>query len=139
MTKLTLRARRVSTETRWLLAGAASALAVVMTGSVAFACSNVMGPVSFSPPSGPPGSVIYSTATGLKPYPARYDMFFDGACMTFSGKLLKVITTNSHGGWTNVKLTIPKNAPMGQHSLCGIEQYPNAGSTATSHAAWTVT
>lgn len=117
--------------------GAAAALAVVATE--VFACSAVMGPVSFNPPSGPPGTVIFSTATGLKPYPAKYDMFFDGACMTFSGKLLKMITTNSHGGWTNVKLVIPKNAPMGQHSLCGIEAYPNAGSTATSHASWTVT
>ena len=139
MTKLTLRARRVSTETRWLLAGTASALAAVMTGSIAFACSNVMGPVSFSPASGPPGTVVLSTATGLKPYPAKYDVFFDGSCMSFTGKLLKTITTNSHGGWTNVKLVIPKNASLGAHDLCGIEAYPDAGATDTTHGGWTVT
>ena len=131
--------RRLPSPIRLVAGTAAAAAAAAVVATEAFACSAVMGPVSFSPPSGPPGSVILSTATGLKPYPAKYDMFFDGRCMTFTGKLLKVITTNSSGGWTNVKLTIPKNATMGQHSLCGVEAYPNAGSTDTSHASWTVT
>ena len=123
-----------------LAAGAAVAAAALgLVGTEAFACSAVMGPLSFNPPSGPPGTVVLTTASGLKPYPAKYDLFWAGECMTFTGKLLKTITTNSQGGWTNVKVTIPKNAPLGQHSLCGIEAYPSAGSTATTHAAWTVT
>ena len=139
MSTLASRSRRLFTKTRWLLAGTASALAVVITASVAFACSNVMGPLSFSPASGPPGTVVLTTATGLKPYPAKYDLFWDGACMTFTGKLLKTITTNSSGGWTNVKVTIPKHATIGQHTLCGIEASPSAGETDTSHGGWTVT
>ena len=74
----------------------------------------------------------------LKPFPARYELFFNGACMTFSGKWLKTITTNSQGGWTNVKVTIPKHATPGQHSLCGVESYPQAGNTATTHDSFTV-
>ena len=139
MSRMWSRSRRVSGRSRWLLAGTVCGLALVATESVAFACSNVMGPVTFSPASGPPGTVLLSTATGLKPYPAKYDMFWDGSCMSFTGKLLKTITTNSRGGWTNVKLVIPKNATLGNHSLCGIEAYPNAGSTDTSHGGVTVT
>lgn len=130
--------RPMGSSVRWA-AGAAGAAAALVVATEAFACSAVMGPVSFNPPSGPPGSVILSTATGLKPYPAKYDMFFDGVCMQFNGKLLKTITTNSRGGWTNVKLKIPGSATLGTHSLCGVEAYPSAGSTATSHASWTVT
>ena len=123
-----------------LAAGAAAAAGgLAVAATQAFACSAVMGPLSFSPASGPPGTVVRTTASGLKPYPAKYDLFFDGTCMTFSGKLLKTITTTSTGGWTNVKVAIPKNAPIGVHALCGIEVAPNAGATDTSHNSWTVT
>jgi len=104
----------------------------------AFACSVVMGPLTFSPTSGPAGTVVITSATGLKPYPAKYDVFFGGTCMQFNGKLLKVITTNSQGGWTNVKVTIPKSAHLGTHAFCGVEVYPVVAQTATSHGSFTV-
>ena len=106
--------------------------------SAAYACTMIMGPLTLNPPSGPAGTVVSTTASGLKPFPARYDMFFGGTCMSFSGRLLKTITTNSSGGWINVKVTIPKRAPLGQQALCGVEAYPNAGQTATTHNAFTV-
>ena len=103
-----------------------------------FACTGIMGPLTLNPASGLPGTVVSTTATGLKPFPAKYDLFFGGACMTFTGKLLKTITTNMQGGWTNVKVTIPKNAKMGSQALCAVEAYPSPGSTATSHDSFTV-
>lgn len=119
----------------------ASVVAVGATAAVAstaFACSSIMGQMTLTPDSGKPGTVVLSTATALKPYPAKYEIFFGGTCMTFTGKLLKTITTNSHGGWTNVKLTIPKTAKLGSQSLCGVEAYPVAGQSATSHNSFTV-
>ena len=111
---------------------------LVTTATVAFACTQIMGPLTLTPNSGPAGTVVSTTATGLKPFPARYDLFFGGTCMKFSGKLLKTITTNASGGWTNVTVTIPRRAALGQHSLCGVEAYPNAAQTATSHNDFTV-
>ena len=114
------------------------AAALVATASLAFACTQIMGPLTITPSSGRAGTVVSTSATGLKPFPARYAMFFGGTCMSFTGKLLKTITANSSGGWSNVKVTIPKKAPLGQQSLCGVEAYPNAGQTATSHNDFTV-
>ena len=124
--------------TRRVLASALAAFATFMAGTVVFACTMIMGPLTLTPGSGPAGTVVSTTASGLKPFPARYELFFNGECMTFSGKWLKTITTNSQGGWTNVKVTIPKHATPGQHSLCGVESYPQAGSTATTHDSFTV-
>ena len=112
--------------------------ALIALATEALACTAIMGPLYLSPWSGPAGTVVSTTVTGLKPFPARYDLFFGGACMSFSGKLLKTIATNSQGGWTNVKVTVPKSATQGEHALCGVEAYPVAGQTATSHDAFTV-
>lgn len=113
-------------------------MAAVLMATTVFACTGIMGPLTLNPASGPPGTVVSTTATGLKPFPAKYDLFFGGACMTFTGKLLKTIQTNAQGGWTNVKVTIPKRAKMGSQALCGVESYPSPGSTATSHDSFTV-
>lgn len=132
------RARWRVTTTKAAVLSILVATALVATPSLAFACTQIMGPLTLTPSSGHAGTVVSTTATGLKPFPARYDMFFGGTCMSFTGKLLKTITTNASGGWTNVKVTIPKRAPLGQQSLCGVEAYPNAGQTATSHNDFTV-
>lgn len=97
-----------------------------------------MGQLTLNPSSGHAGSAVLTTATGVKPYPAKYELFFGGQCMTFTGKLLKTITTTPSGGWTNVKVTIPKTTTLGSHSLCGVEAYPIAGQTATTHNSFTV-
>lgn len=121
------------------LAGAGLACgAVVALATTALACTAIMGPLYFSTYSGPPGTVVKTSATGLKPYPARYNLYFGGVCMQFSGKLLKTITPNLSGAWTNVRVTIPKHAQPGTYSLCGVEAYPNPGQTATSHNDFTV-
>ena len=116
----------------------AAATALTIAAVVVYACTGTMGPLIVNPSSGAAGTVVTTSASGLKPFPARYELFFGGECMTFTGKLLKTITTNASGGWTNVKVTVPKRAHMGQNSLCGIEAYPNAGQTATSHNVFTV-
>ena len=117
---------------------AAPATVAVLMATTVFACTGIMGPLTLNPASGKAGSIVYTTATGLKPFPAKYDLFFGGECMTFNGKLLKTITTNGSGGWTNVKVTIPKTAKLGSQALCGVEAYPSPGQTATSHDAFTV-
>ena len=116
----------------------APATAAVLLATTVFACTGIMGPLTLNPSSGKAGSIVYTTATGLKPFPAKYDLFFGGSCMTFTGKLLKSITTNGAGGWTNVKVTIPKAATLGSLSLCGVEAYPSPGQTATDHDSFTV-
>ena len=132
-----LRASRSKLGRRLAAAGLA-VFAVVALATQVFACTAIMGPLYFSPSSGPAGSVVRTSVTGLKPFPARYNMYFGGQCMTFTGKLLKVITTDMNGSWSNVKVTIPANATAGTHSLCGVESYPTRGQTATSHSTWTV-
>ena len=119
-------------------ASATAATAGVLLATTVFACTGIMGPLTLNPASGTPGTVVSTTATGLKPFPAKYDLFFGGTCMTFTGKLLKTITTNMQGGWTNVKVTIPKTAKLGSQALCGVEAYPQPGSTATAHDSFTV-
>lgn len=131
--------RFLVTRPRTALAASVVALVSMLALAVsAYACSGVMGNLVLNPSSGPPGTVVTTTATGLKPFPAKYDLFFGGACMTFTGKLLKTIQTNAQGGWTNVKVTVPKRAKMGSQALCGVESYPSPGSTATTHDSFTV-
>ena len=123
---------------RWLCASAVAVVATTVIAATVFACSSIMGQLTLNPQSGPPGAVVMTSVTGLKPYPAKYELFFGGQCMTFTGKLLKTITTDANGAWTNVAVTIPKRAKLGSHSLCGVEAYPVAGQTATSHNSFTV-
>lgn len=118
--------------------------ALAALGTVAFACTSVMGPLTFSPVSGSGGTVITTSATGLKVYPAQYAMHFTklvgGDCMSFSGVVtLKTITTDAQGAWSNVPIRIPQSAKQGTHGVCGMEVYPIKGGTATSHDVFTVT
>ena len=123
---------------RRALVASTATVATVATATTVFACTGTMGGLTFTPTSGLPGTIVSTTATGLKPFPAQYDLFFGGTCMTFSGKLLKTISTNSTGGWTNEKVMIPKRVKVGSYGLCGVEAYPNAGATATTHNSFTV-
>lgn len=117
-------------------------VAVSASGAVAstvLACSSIMGSLTLTPPSGRPGTVVMTSATGLKAYPAKYQLRFGGDCMMFNGTLLKTITTNRIGGWSNVAVSIPSSASPGTYALCGVEVYPVRAGTATTHNTWTVT
>ena len=123
-----------------LLAAAIAALAGAVT---VLACTNVMGPLSISPLSGPSGSTITTSASGLKAH-AMYQLHFakgtNGNCMSFRGVLtLATIATDGSGGWSNVAATIPTGATMGVHSTCGMESKPVKGGTGTTHETFTVT
>ena len=124
---------------RWVMVpGVLASTCLVAIASTVFACTLYMGNLVLTPSSGPAGTTVSTTVTNLKPYPAQYDLFFGGQCMSFTGKLLKTITTNAHGGWTNVKVHIPLKSKPGTYALCGVEAYPSAGQTATSHDTFTV-
>ena len=131
--------RRMRSAIQWAVGGAGAAAVLGVLATEAFACSAVMGPLTFTPVSGPSGTVVSTSATGLKAYPARYELFFGGECMTFTGTLLKTITTNRMGAWTNVKVTVPVSSAPGTYALCGVEAYPMKGMTSTTHDTWTVT
>lgn len=127
---------------------AAGTGALGLAGSVAvattvFACTGVMGPLTLTPTAGIPGTSIMTSASGLKVKPARYAMHFATAtganCMSFAGTTnMKTITTDSQGAWSNVTMTIPSSAAMGDHEVCGVEVYPIKGGTGTTHQVFTV-
>lgn len=113
--------------------------------TVAFACTDIMGPLTLTPTSGSAGTLVTTSATGLKGTPAKYELHFSTSagssydCMSFTGvQVLKTIRTNRAGGWTNVRVNIPPNASLGTHNLCGMEIYPNKGGTGTTHQSFTV-
>lgn len=120
------------------ISGALAIGATLISITGVLACTDIMGVMTLTPDSAPAGTVIHSSVTGLKPYPARYNIYFGGECMTFTGKLLKIVTPNAAGAWTNVKLKIPLSAKPGTYSLCGVESYPTPGQSATSHNSFTV-
>ena len=122
---------------------ASGVIAVVASASIAYACTEVMGPLLMAPMSGHAGSTVLTTASGLKPYPARYAIHFGNTssddCMSSTGvTILKTIKTNRRGGWSNVPVTIPAMARMGDHGICGMETSPVAGMTGTVHDTFTV-
>lgn len=130
---------------RFGAAAGAAAVAALWTGAVAFACTDVMGQLTLSPTQGPAGSTVMTSVVGLKVAPAKYAMHFtvstsgSADCMSFSGVVtLKTIKTSRSGGWTNVPVTIPNNAALGTHGLCGMEVYPVKGQTGTTHGQFTV-
>lgn len=132
----------------WKFAAAALASGAVaaLAGSAAFACTVIMGALSISPTSGNAGTTISTSATGLKPAPATYNLLFEdavglsagGSCMGSSQILVKAIPTNTQGSWTSVGATIPALAPQGVSEICGLEKFPVAGQTGTTHDEYTV-
>lgn len=129
----------------WKVAAVALVLlTTIAVSTVAFACTQVMGALTITPASGKAGTVITTSAAGLKVSPAQYAMHFTkavgGDCMSFAGVVtMTKITTNSQGGWSNVPMTIPSSAKQGIHGVCGMELYPIKGATATTHDTFTVT
>lgn len=129
------------------LSAAVAATAIVAVASTVWACTITMGALTISPTQGAAGTVVTTSATGLKMNPAKYVLHFTvglttaGAnCMNWSGEFkLKTVATNSSGSWSNVKVTIPATATRGTHGMCGIETYPTKGQTGTTHDTFTVT
>lgn len=132
-------------EWAWPCASAGSVtVALAVAATTAFACTSIMGPLTFSPSSGPGGTVVMTSATGLKVAPAKYALHFgktaDSDCMAFTGvTTLATVATDSQGSWSNVKVKIPRSASLGAHNFCGMEVYPVKGSTGTAHMVFTVT
>ncbi len=131
----------------------AGAFAVVVAGamsvaSVASACTAVMGQLVLSPTSGPAGSSITASATGLKVAPAKYRLIFisskslanGGGCHDGGSQtLVRTIKTDSKGSFFGIKAQIPSTAPQGVSQICGLEKYPVKNQTATTHQSFTVT
>lgn len=124
-----------------------AAVASLLVASSAFACTEIMGSLTLTPSSGPGGTIITTSASGLKPRPAVYALHFtkgltsSGAnCMSFTGVVtIKKITPDSTGAWSNIAATIPPTATLGTHSVCGMEVSPSKGNTGTTHDTFTVT
>lgn len=121
---------------------AVAALAALST--VAFACTSVMGPLSFSPTSGAAGTVITTSAQGLKVAPAQYAVHFAKAagadCMSFKGVVtMATIATDATGSWSNVSMRIPAKSSLGTHGVCAMEVTPVKGATGSIHDTFTVT
>ena len=133
--------------TTWLRIGGltlpAAALAALAGAATVFACTNVMGALTITPTSGPVGTTINTTASGLKDN-ATYQLHFakstSSNCMSFKGVLtLATITASSMGAWNGVTAVIPRTATMGVHSTCGMEIEPLKGGSGTQHDTFTVT
>ena len=116
---------------------------LVGTTSVAFACTAIMGPLTMSPTSGPAGTTITTSATGLKAkakYALHYADTTSGECMSFTGvTTLKKISTDGSGNWSGVTATIPASTTMGTHAVCAMEISPVKGMTGTTHNVFTIT
>ena len=116
---------------------------IVGVATVAFACTDIMGSLSLTPTSGHAGTSVSTSAAGLKPKPAKYELHFanstSGDCMSFDGvDVLRTIRTDTAGGWSNVGVKIPTSASQGTHSFCGMEVYPVRGGSGTTHMSFTV-
>src|SRR5262249_26211064 len=112
--------------------------------ATAVACTVVMGPLTLAPSAGPAGTVVMTTASGLKPSPAVYAIHFGKAastdCMSFTGVLtLGKGPPDTSGNWTNVPITIPSGQKRGPHQVCAMELSPLKGGTGTVHDTFTLT
>ena len=130
----------------WRIGGLTLPVAVIAAlagATTVFACTNVMGALTITPTSGPAGTTITTTTSGLVAN-ATYNLHFGKTsgdnCMSFKGVItLGTITANASGAWSNVTAVIPRTAAMGVHGLCGMETKPVRGSTGTEHDIFTVT
>ena len=126
-----------------LLSAVPACLLALALASVAYACTTIMGSLTLTPTSGPAGTMISTTASGLKAH-ATYALHFaknaGGNCMSFTGVItIGKVTADATGSWSNVMAMIPSNATIGMHSTCGMELKPIKGSTGTQHDTFTVT
>ena len=65
-------------------AGAFVLASLAGVATVAFACTDIMGSLSLTPTSGHAGTSVSTTASALKPKPAKYEVHFaigSGDCM----------------------------------------------------------
>lgn len=127
---------------------AAPIMALAMAaGATAWACTDIMGQMTLSPTSGAPGTVVSTSAVGMKGAPSKYKLLFNKAPRVAAGKgchsaikvLLKPVKPDVTGAWSNVVVKIPSLAPLGVSQICGLETYPNPAQTGTTHETFTVT
>ena len=131
------------TAARGVAAGGLAGGALVWAAMLTFGCTNIMGSLTITPTSGSAGTMISTTASGLKAN-ATYQLHFakstSSNCMSFKGVLtLATITASSMGAWNSVTAVIPSRASMGVHSTCGMEITPLKGGSGTQHDTFTVT
>lgn len=128
-----------------LAAGIALFAGVAVTGT-AFACTIIMGTLTLSRTSGAKGTVITTSASGLKAG-GNYRLLFDTAtrlaagkdCMSSSLVLNRSVNADSAGSWSGVNVTVPAKVPRGVSQICGMENRPVKNATATQHDMFTVT
>lgn len=129
---------------RWATVPCGFVAATLVLASAAWACTVTMPTLTLSPNSGRPGSSTTGTvAKGLKPL-ATYKMNFINNTNYKAGvschKITQVLATVQADGAGGFKVTmaIPANAPRGTSKICGVESFPSAGATATTHTTYTV-
>lgn len=108
----------------------------------AYACTNIMGSLGITPSSGPAGTTVTTSASGLvakATYQIHFGKTTSDSCMSFKGVLnLATVTADTNGAWSNMSANIPRTS-MGVHSLCGMELRPVKGGSGTTHDTFTVT
>ncbi len=133
--------RSMVTKTRRGGAALGGATAAGLIGlSTVFACTSSMGPLTISPTSGRGGTVITTSASGIKAN-ATYRLLTGapGAdCMGSTKVLVASIPTDASGAWTNVTAKIPSRAKRGPNPICGMENTPVRNQTGTNHVWFTV-
>lgn len=139
--------RRGLARPRTFVAAGVAVFAAVAVAGTAFACTIIMGQLTLAPTSGPIGSTVTTSASGLKVAPATYRLLFNSAtrmsknqnCMTSTKVLASSVATDGSGGWSNVTVTIPPKSPRGVSEICGMENTPVKNQTGTMHEVFTVT
>lgn len=131
------------TATGWVAAGGLASAALIWGAIAVFACTNIMGTLSINPGSGPAGTKVTTSASGLVPN-ASYQIHFgktpSDSCMSFKNVVtLATVTADASGAWNNVTAKIPSTASMGVHSTCGMETKPVKGGSGTVHDSFAVT
>ena len=120
--------------------------AVILAGTV-FACTVIMGQLTLSPNGGTVGTLVTTSAGGLKAAPATYRLVFNDAARTAAGKscmasakvLKSSVPTDGSGSWSGVTVIIPARERVGVSQICGMENTPVKNQTATTHETFTVT
>ena len=131
---------------RWAIGLFVVAAGVLMLGAVGWACTQIMGVMTITPTSGTRGTVVNTTARGMKAYPAKYKLMFNDSARVAAGSgchtapiiLKKDVRPNTAGTWSNVTVTVPATVPAGASQICALETYPTPANTGSSHQSFTV-
>lgn len=139
----TIANRRRGRTRKGSLIAAVVAMPMVGAASLAYACTSIVGTTTVSPTSGPAGTSVTASATGLTPT-NLYNLNFADSAFLQSDQCMHATTIGSNtsdanGNVPNTTGTIPAGSATGAGEVCFVDAVHTMATDSSTPTSFTVT